>query len=92
MSIINLDWSLIDKKSLTHDLVKVFIFNLCAHIMSVLYFKEDYLNQKFLLILFAIELGFTLFYIFFEPVIFHTMSNRAARRAARAASESSKRS
>lgn len=79
MSFINLDWSLIDKKSLIHDLTKVFIFNFSAHIMSVIYFKEEFLNQKFILILLAIELGFALFYIFLEPGVFHSISDRKVR-------------
>jgi hypothetical protein len=66
---INLDITAINKKSLVHDLFKIFIFNFCAHITSVIYFKEEFLNIKFLTILFAIELGFILFYIFAEPII-----------------------
>jgi hypothetical protein len=80
MSFINLDWSLIDKKNMTHDLIKVALFNLCAHIVSVLYFKEEFLNHKFLIILFAIELGFALFYIFLEPGIFHNIEDRNIRK------------
>jgi hypothetical protein len=76
MGIINLDWSLVDKRNLIHDLVKVFIFNFCAHLMSVIYYKEEFGNTKFLSILFAIELGFTLFYVFFEPFIFQNVLNR----------------
>jgi hypothetical protein len=79
MSFINLDWSLVDKKNLVHDLIKVFIFNFSAHLMSVIYFKEEFLNQKFILILFAIELGFTLFYVFFEPGVFHNIADRKVR-------------
>ena len=80
MSFINLDWSLIDKKSMIHDLVKIGLFNFCAHIISVLYFKEEFLNHKFLIILSAIELGFVLFYIFFEPVIFYNLADRNVRK------------
>jgi len=76
MGIINLDWSLVDKRSLIHDLVKVFIFNFCAHLLSVMYFKEEFLSHKFLFILFAIELGFALFYILFEPVIVKNIDPR----------------
>ena len=76
MGIINLDWSLVDKRSLIHDLVKVFIFNFCAHLLSVMYFKEEFLSHKFLFILFAIELGFSLFYILFEPVIVKNIDPR----------------
>jgi len=78
MGIINLDWSLVDKRSLIHDLTKVFIFNFCAHVMSVIYYKEEFGNLKFLSILFAIELGFTIFYVFFEPFIFHNVLDRFA--------------
>jgi len=76
MGIINLDWSLIDKRSLIHDLVKVFIFNFSAHLLSVMYFKEEFLSHKFLFILFAIEFGFALFYILFEPVIVQNVDPR----------------
>ena len=80
MSFINLDWSLIDKKSMVHDLVKIALFNFCAHIVSVLYYKEEFLNHKFLIILFAIEVGFALFYIFLEPGIFHNIADRNIRK------------
>ena len=80
MSFINLDWSLIDKKNMIHDLIKIALFNICAHIASVIYFKEQFLNHKFLIILFAIELGFAIFYIFLEPGIFHNISDRNIRK------------
>ena len=66
---INFDISAINKKFLVHDLIKIFIFNISAHIVSVLYFKEEFLNVKFLSILFGIEIGFILFYLLIEPVI-----------------------
>jgi len=66
---INFDISAINKKLLVHDLIKIFIFNISAHLVSVLYFKEEFLNVKFLSILFGIEIGFILFYLLIEPVI-----------------------
>ena len=66
---INFDISAINKKLLVHDLFKIFIFNLSAHLVSVLYFKEEFLNVKFLSILFGVEIGFIMFYILIEPII-----------------------
>jgi len=78
MTIINLDLSLVDKRSLIHDIIKFFFFNFAAHIMSVIYFKEEFLNFKFLLILAAIQSGVILFYILAEPVIANNVYSRKA--------------
>ena len=44
--------------------------------MSVIYFKEEFLNLKFILILAAIQSGVILFYILADPVIAKNVQSR----------------
>jgi uncharacterized membrane protein (DUF485 family) len=80
MSYINLDWSLVDKRNLIHDLVKIFMFTFSFHLMTIIFYKKEFLNIEFLLTIFAIELGFFLFYVFVEPIIFNNVAERNAKK------------
>ena len=66
-----MDFSKIDKYGLTHDLIKIGLFNIVLHIAIEVQYNQsrDIFGYKFLFQLFFIELGFALFYIFLEPKI-----------------------
>ena len=78
-----MDLSKVDKYGLTHDLVKVALFNLCAMAAMHYGYGQPLLSQQFLYQLFFILAGFTLFYVFLEPHIkkYWTEPAKAAKTA-----------
>jgi hypothetical protein len=64
-----MDFSQVDKYGLTHDLIKIGLFNIILHVAIEYQYNQfkDLFGYKFFYQLFFIELGFALFYIFLEP-------------------------
>jgi hypothetical protein len=78
-----MDLSKVDKYGLTHDLIKVTLFNILAHIAMHHGYNEPLLTYKFLFQLAFILLGFTGFYVFIEPHVrkYWTDADKAAKAA-----------
>jgi hypothetical protein len=66
-----MDFSQVDMHGLTHDLIKIGLFNIILHIAIEYQYNQfrDLFGYKFFFQLFFIELGFALFYIFLEPKV-----------------------
>jgi len=62
-----MDFSQVDKYGLTHDLIKVTLFNVLAHIAMHHGYNEPLFSPKYLYQLAFILVGFTLFYVLVEP-------------------------
>jgi hypothetical protein len=64
-----MDFSKVDKYGLTHDLIKVALFNILAQLAMSFQYKDVALDGKFVFQLLFVLAGFALFYLFVEPHI-----------------------
>jgi len=83
-----MDFSKVDKYGLTHDLIKIGLFNIILHIAMEYQYNEfrDLFGYKFIFQLFFIELGFALFYLFIEPTIKEYWKKKAKKSSSKKSS------